>query len=336
MSRRALVTGARGQDGSYLVHFLLARDYEVHAQSRQTDVAFLPQYRNLHWHIADVRNSAALHDLIAEARPDEIYNLASISRPTASWQNSHETAEVNALVPQQICELIVKFRPQCRIFQATSSEIFGNSAICPQDEETPCRPQSPYGIAKLYGHFTIGAYRSKYGLHASSGIMFNHESPQRPLGYVSQKIACAAAAVSIGLRDTIETDERGQPLLKDGKVTLGNPDIRRDFGFAGDYVAAMHAMLQSDTADDYVIGTGQSNSIREFCEIAFRHVGRNWADHVIFDRSLFRMIDSHYTVADCSKIEGRLGWRAKTSFVDLVTMMVDHQVKRLVVTNRKP
>jgi GDPmannose 4,6-dehydratase len=334
MRRCALITGATGQDGSYLVEFLLARDYQVHAQSRRADTGSLPQYRNLHWHAADIRDSGALHALIVEVQPDEIYNFVSISRPSVSWQHPHETAEVNALVPQQICELVLKLRPQCRIFQATSSEIFGNSAISPQNEETPCHPQSPYGVAKLYAHLIIGAYRAKYRLHASSGIMFNHESPRRPLSYVSQKIACAAAAVSIGLRDTPEKDERGQPLLQDGKVTLGNLDIRRDFGFAGDFAAAMHAVLQSDTADDYVIGTGQSNSVRAFCEIAFRHVGRNWADHVVFDRSLFRTIDSHHTVADCSKI-ARLGWRAKTSFVDLVTMMVDHQVNRLAAIGPK-
>jgi GDPmannose 4,6-dehydratase len=334
MSRRALVTGASGQDGSYLVEFLLARDYEVHAQSRRADATLPSQHRNLHWHAVDVGDFDALHALIAEVEPDEIYNFASISRPSVSWQNPHETAKVNGLIPQQICETVLKLRPHCRIFQSTSSEIFGNSAISPQDEQTPFRPQSPYGVAKLYAHLIIDAYRKNYRLHASSGIMFNHESPRRPLSYVSQKIACAAAAVSIGLRETSDKDERGLPLLKNGKVTLGNIDIRRDFGFAGDYVAAMHEMLQADTADDYVIGTGQSNSIRSFCDIAFRHVGRDWTDHVVFDRSLFRAVDCD-TVADSSKIAAKIGWRAKTSFVDLVTMMVDHQVKRLAGAKSK-
>jgi GDPmannose 4,6-dehydratase len=329
MARRALVTGASGQDGSYLVEFLLARDYQVHAQSRRADPAPLLQYPNLHWHAADIGDFGTLHALIADIQPDEIYNLASISRPSVSWQNPYENANVNALIPQEICETVLKLRPQCRIFQATSSEIFGNSAISPQNEQTPCRPHSLYGIAKLHAHLTIGAYRTKYRLHASSGIMFNHESPRRPLSYVSQKIAYAAAAVAIGLRETPEKDERGQPLLQGSKVALGNLDISRDFGFAGDFVAAMHALLQSDTADDYVIGTGHSNSIRAFCEIAFRHVDRNWTDHVVFDSSLFRTIDSYYTVADCSKIATQIGWRAKTSFADLVTMMVDHQVNRL-------
>jgi GDPmannose 4,6-dehydratase len=331
--RRALVTGASGQDGAYLVEFLLARDYEVHAQSRRAGTTLPSLHRNSHRHAVDICDFDALHTLIAEVQPDEIYNLASISRPTFSWENPHETAKVNALIPQQICETVLRIRPQCRICQATSSEIFGSSPISPQNEQTPFRPQSPYGVAKLYAHLIIGAYRKNYRLHASSGIMFNHESPRRPLSYVSQKIACAAAAVSIGLRETSDKDERGQPILKDGKLTLGNIDIRRDFGFAGDFVAVMHEMLQGDTADDYVIGTGQSNSIRSFCEIAFRHIGRDWTDHVLFDRSLFRAVDSN-TVADSSKIAAKIGWRAKTSFVDLVTMMVDQQVKRLAARSK--
>jgi GDPmannose 4,6-dehydratase len=280
----------------------------------------------LHWHVADISDPAVLHDLIAGVQPDEIYNLASVSRPLDSWKIPYETGRVNALVPQQICESVQTLRLGCRVFQATSSEIFGDSAITPQDETTPCRPQTPYGVAKLYAHQIVGAYRKRYGLHASSGIMFNHESPRRPLSYVSQKIAHAAAAVSIGLRDTAEMDERGQPILQDGVLQLGNLEVRRDFGFAGDYVEIMHRMLQSDNGDDYVIGTGVTHSIGEFCEIAFRHVGRDWKDHVRVDRNLFRAVDSHHTVADSSKVAARLGWRFKTSFAELVSMMVDHRI----------
>ena len=236
---------------------------------------------------------------------------------------------MNALIPQTICDAVLKLRPQCRIFQATSSEIFGNTPVSPQNEETPCKPQSPYGIAKLCAHQFIGSYRANYRLHASSGIMFNHESPRRPLSYVSQKIAHAAAAVSLGLDETAEKDERGQPLLQGGRLKLGNLDVSRDFGFAGDYVEAMHAMVQSETADDYVIGSGRTHSIRAFCEIAFRHVGHNWNDHVVVDQSLFRAVDSRHTIADTAKIATRLGWRPKTSFDELVAMMVDHQVARL-------
>jgi GDPmannose 4,6-dehydratase len=327
MHRRAFVTGASGQDGSYLVELLLARDYEVHAQSRRAALASLAPH--LHWHVADIRAADVLHTLIAEIGPNEIYNLASVSRPSESWKIPEETTKVNADIPRHICESVLKLNPQCRIFQATSSEIFGNSVASPQNESTPCNSQSPYGIAKYQAHQTIVSYREKYNLHASSGIMFNHESPRRPLTFVSQKIAFAAAAVSAGVIETREKDERGLPLVHAGKVTLGNLDVSRDFGFAGEYVEAMHAMVQSDMADDYVIGTGQSHSIRAICEIAFGHVGRNWTDHVAYDQSLMRAVDSYHTVADHSKITAKLGWRTRTSFADLVTMMVDHQVKKL-------
>ena len=328
MSRRALVTGGTGQDGWYLIEFLLARDYEVHAQSRRAQPA--DQHRGaVRWHIGDISDPVVLQDLIAEVLPDEIYNLASVSRPVLSWQIPDETANVNALVPQRICEAVRRLRPSCRIYQATSSEIFGDTTVTPQDENTPCCPQTPYGIAKLYGHQTVTAYRQRYGLHASSGIMFNHESPRRPLSYVSQKIAHAAAAVSVGLLETKEQDERGRPILCGGKLRLGNLDVRRDFGFAGDYVEIMHMMLQSDAADDYVIGTGESHSIRELCEIAFRHVGRDWRDHVVVESELYRRVDSHHTVADSSKVFTRLGWRPKTTFLDLVTQMVDFRIRYL-------
>ncbi len=327
MRRRALVTGASGQDGSYLVEFLLARDYEVHAQSRRAAPASLAPH--LHWLVADIRAADVLHTLIAEIGPNEIYNLASVSRPSESWKIPEETMKVNADIPRHICESVLKLCPECRIFQATSSEIFGNSVTHPQNESTPCNSQSPYGIAKYQAHQTIASYRGKYKLHASSGIMFNHESPRRPLTFVSQKIAFAAAAVSAGVLESREKDERGLPLVHGGKVTLGNLDVSRDFGFAGDYVEAMHAMVRSDAADDYVIGTGQSHSIRAICEIAFGHVGRNWIDHVAFDQNLMRTVDSYHTIADNSKIAAKLGWRPRTSCLDLVTMMVDHQVKKL-------
>jgi GDPmannose 4,6-dehydratase len=328
MGRRALVTGGTGQDGWYLIEFLLARDYEVHAQSRRPQPADRHR-RAVRWHIGDISDPVVLQDLIAAVLPDEIYNLASVSRPVLSWQIPDETANVNALVPQRICAAVLRLSPSCRIYQATSSEIFGDPTVTPQDENTLCCPQTPYGIAKLYGHQTIMAYRRLYGIHASSGIMFNHESPRRPLSYVSQKIAHAAAALSIGLSETKEQDERGHPILCGGQLRLGNLDVRRDFGFAGDYVEVMHMMLQSDAADDYVVGTGESHSIRELCEIAFRHVGRDWREHVVVDSELYRGVDSHHTVADSSKVFARFGWRPKSTFLDLVTQMVDYRIRYL-------
>jgi GDPmannose 4,6-dehydratase len=328
MKRRALITGASGQDGSYLIELLLGHDYEVHAQSRRAQP---PEQRakEPRWHAADIAEPDALSALIEAVMPDEIYNLASISRPLDSWRIPHETFKVNALTAVQICETVRQRCPSCRIFQATSSEIFGDSKVSPQSETTPFNPQTPYGVAKLAAHRTIGLFRRNYGLHASSGIMFNHESPRRPLSYVSQKIAHAAAAASMGLRDTAEKDDRGRPILCSGVVQLGDLEVRRDFGYAGDYVALMHRMLQDTTADDYVIGTGVTHSIRELCETAFRHVGLDWQKHVTVDQALIRPVDSHYTMADISKVTARLAWRPTTPFAELVAMMVDQRIALL-------
>ena len=332
MQRRALVTGASGQDGWYLIALLRARGYEVHAQSRLPQP---PDYRGegLRWHTANIGDGTELAKLIAAVMPDEIYNLASVSRPVDSWKIPGETFKINALVPLQICDIVRQQYPDCRIFQASSSEIFGDCKMSPQEESTPCHPQTPYGIAKLAAHQSIGVFRRQYGLFACSGIMFNHESPRRPLSYVSQKIAHAAAAVSLGMRDTAEKDERGRPILADGMVRLGNLEVRRDFGFAGDYVAVMHRMLQEASADDYVIGTGESHSIGEFCECAFRHIGRDWHEHVTIDQELFRAVDSHHTVADASKARMRLGWKPTTAFGELVAMMVDARIAALASQN---
>ncbi len=322
-----MVTGAAGQDGWYLLKSLLARGYVVHAQSRKSnsDTHLGP----VDWHCGSLTDADFLEHLIVTARPNEIYNLASVSRPLNSWNMPHETLLLNALVPQQIFELVRRHQPTCRVFQATSSEIFGNSNVAAQNEDTPLQPQTPYGISKLSAHLAAGAFRRHYDLHISSGIMFNHESPRRPLSYVSQKIAHAAAAAALGLRETAELDEHGRPILKNRTLRLGNLDIRRDFGFAGDYVECMHLMLQSDTADDYVIGTGESHSIREFCEIAFRRAGLDWKDHVAVDETLVRKVDSYHTTADISKVAARLGWRRKTSFTELVTLMVDERMRLL-------
>lgn len=323
--KKALVTGASGQDGFYLINLLHRQGYAVHAQSRR-----LPQ-PNLHqnetyWHVGDPADRDFLDSLISSVMPDEIYNLAAVSRPILSWGSPRETAEVNAFVPQEICELLLKHKPGCRLFQASSSEIFGDGADRSQDEQTSCVPKSPYGTAKLYAHRIIGAYRAQYGLHASTGILFNHESPRRPLSFVSQKIAYAAAAVSLGFTQTSETDERGRPILLDGKIALGDLSVRRDFGFAGDYVEAMRLIVLHHTADDYVIGTGEHHSIEEFCDQAFRLIGRKWANHVSIDPNLIRKVDSHYTNANAAKIHSTLNWRPKVSFSELVSMMVKAQI----------
>jgi GDPmannose 4,6-dehydratase len=330
LAKRALVTGATGQDGSYLIDLLLARGYAVHAQSRHQPGDGRP---GVTWHVGHLTDSVFLERLITTTNADEIYNLAAISRPAISWNAPIETAQLNAFVPQQICELIRRLTPTIRFFQASSSEIFGPTSEPFQNENTRCDPISPYGIAKHYAHRMVGAYRQQYGLHLSSGIMFNHESPRRPLSFVSQKIAHAAAALHLGLTETPEKDERGQPLLSGGKVRLGALEIRRDFGFAGDYVEAIHAMLQADTPDDYVIGTGESRSIAEFCGAAFQVVGLDWKAHVEVDRELVRRADPAMR-ADSSKLREKLGWQAKMSFDDLVASMVRSRIDAIRQTLR--
>jgi GDPmannose 4,6-dehydratase len=323
--KRALITGAAGQDGSYLIELLLSRGYDVSAHSRH---AVGPDRHGggVSWHRGDLTDERFLQDLLTSCEPHEIYNLAAVSRPALSWDQPMETAHLNALVPQRICEYIRRRSPRSRLFQASSSEIFGDSATPLQNEQTPVNPKSPYGISKVYAHQIVGAYREQYGLHLCCGIMFNHESPRRPLSFVSQKIAHAAAAASFGLTETQELDERGKPILLDGKLYLGDINVRRDFGYAGDFVEAMHLILQSDEPADFVVGTGDTHSIAEFCEAAFNVVQLDWSRYVFIDKALLRKVDSRFTRADASKIRTQLGWSPKISFQKLVEMMVRERV----------
>jgi GDPmannose 4,6-dehydratase len=326
--KSALVTGATGQDGSYLIELLIRQGYEVHAQSRAA-IDEQAQREHVIWHFGELTDEEFLDALIADVRPAEIYNLAGISRPILTWGMPRETAEVNAFLPQTICELLLKHNAQARLFQASSSEIFGDGFSEYQDERTHCEPKSPYGVAKLYAHRIIGAYRQQYGVHACSGIMFNHESPRRSLSFVSQKIAYAAAAASLGITESKALDERGRPIISQGKLLLGDLSVRRDFGFAGDYAEAMFMILQHETPDDYVIGTGENHSVQEFCETAFGYVGLDWADYVRVDPKLIRKTDSHYTRANSKKIRTTLNWQPKMSFAQLVAIMVHEQLGNL-------
>jgi GDPmannose 4,6-dehydratase len=327
--KRALITGGAGQDGWYLIELLLARGYEVFAQSR--DDLLDPQLHggDVAWHIGDLTSKIFLGDLLATSAPDEIYNLASVSRPAQSWDIPIETALLNGLVPHQICEIVRRELPRCRLFQASSSEIFGDTGSQFQNENTPINPKSPYGVSKAYAHQIVGSYREQFGLHLSCGILFNHESPRRALSFVSQKIAHAAAAASLGLTETRELDERGKPILFNGKLQLGDINVHRDFGFAGDFVEAMHLIVQNHVPSDYVVGTGQTHSIAEFCEAAFDVGGLDWKKHVVIDDSLLRKIDSHFTRADPSKVLSQFGWRPKVDFFALVAMMVQERIRLL-------
>jgi GDPmannose 4,6-dehydratase len=281
------------------------------------------------WYTGDLTSDIFLNGMLAASAPDEVYNLAAVSRPALSWDIPIETALLNGLVPQRICEFIRREMPATRLFQASSSEIYGDGPAQLQDEQTKANPRSPYGISKAYAHQAIGAYRQQYGLHLSCGIMFNHESPRRPLNFVSQKIAHAAAAASLGLTETRELDERGRPILSNGKLYLGDLNVRRDFGFAGDFVEAMHLIVQHDAPSDYAVGTGQTHSVAEFCETAFQVGGLDWSKYVAVDQSLLRKVDSHFTQADTSKLRSEIGWRPRVEFPELVRMMVLERIRIL-------
>jgi GDPmannose 4,6-dehydratase len=322
--KRALITGATGQDGSYLSELLLSKGYEVHLQSRCSGHEYP---KGAIWHSIDLADRNAIEEICLSTRPNEIYNLAAISQPQETWESPLETALVNGLVPVHFLEVIRTKLPDCRLYQASSSEMFGNSLISPQNEHTPFQPQTPYAIAKVYAHQMVSAYRLRYGLFACAGILFNHDSPKRPLSFVMQKIAHAAALIASGVRDSEDRDERGQPLVSDGCVSLGNIDVSRDFGYAGDYVNAMWLMLQKDRPDNYVVGSGETHSIRDICKVAFDHVNRDWEEQVIIDPHLVRALDNRYTIADASRARHLLGWAPSVSFEDLVRMMVDARLE---------
>jgi GDPmannose 4,6-dehydratase len=327
MARRALITGGSGQDAYYLAQFLAAKGYELHVQSRGRLNARSNAPDGTAWHTLSLTDHDAFERLLQSVRPHEVYNLASFSRPEESWSKPMEVAAINAVLPHRILEVIRKELPETRFFQATSSEIFGDSQAQRQNENTPLQPQTPYAVAKAYAHSAVRAYRSRYSIYACSGILFNHESPRRPLTYVSQKIATAAALISLRMANSGECDEVGRPILVDGgRLALGNLDIRRDFGFAGDYIRAMWLTLQQNEPDDYVVGTGETHSIIDLCKIAFSHVGRDWRRHVLLDPQLLRLVDTHYTCADISRVRSKLGWQPRVSFQELIKMMVEAQI----------
>jgi GDPmannose 4,6-dehydratase len=318
-ARRALIIGIAGQDGSYLAELLLQEGYAVSGVVRQpvsTPFVNLDSVRGeIELVQADVLDELSLVDVLSAAKPDEVYNLASPSFVPMSWQQPVLTAEFAAVGCTALLEAIRRVDDSIRFYQASSSEIFGEPREVPQREETPLHPVTPYGVAKAYAHFITLSYRRRYGLHASSGILYNHESPRRPLEFVTRKIAHAAAAVGLGL---------------ESHVALGSLDARRDWGFAGDYVRAMWLMLQQDEPGDYVIASGTSHSVRDLAQAAFARVGLDWADHVVVDDSLVRgKAELHDLVGDASKARGALGWVPQLDFDGLVNLLVDADLERL-------
>ena len=321
--RRALVTGITGQDGSYLAELLLAKGYEVHGMIRRSSslrreridriAASLPAANShLKLHYGDLADTMSMVRLVREVQPQEVYNLAAQSHVRVSFDQASYTAEVTAVGVLRLLEAIRDYQElsgeQVRFYQASSSELFGKVQETPQRETTPFYPRSPYGIAKLYGHWITVNYRESYGLHASSGILFNHESPHRGENFVTRKVTRAAARIKLGLRQ---------------QLALGNLEARRDWGFAGDYVEAMWLMLQQDEPDDYVIATGETHSVRDLCEAAFSRVGLDYREHVVHDQRLERPAEVDLLVGDASKAREKLGWQPRVGFAELIAMMVD-------------
>ena len=313
----ALITGITGQDGSYLAEPLLAKGYRVIGIVRRSSTTPYDRIAHLVDRIelvsADLLDQTSLFDALEDTQPDEIYNLAAQSFVATSWTQPVLTGEFTALGVTRLLEAVKRAAPKARFYQASSSEQFGKVAETPQNETTPFYPRSPYGVAKVYGHWITVNYRESFGLYAVSGILFNHESPRRGLEFVTRKVTDAVARIKLGLAT---------------EVRLGNLDARRDWGYAGDYVDAMWRMLQQDACDDYVIGTGESWSVQQLCEEAFSYVGLDWKEHVKLDRKFVRPAEVDLLFADASKARRVLGWEPKVRFRELVRMMVDADLAR--------
>ena len=315
---KALITGVTGQDGSYLAELLLAKGYEVVGVVRRTSHHSYERIEHLLERIevvaADLLDKHSLTVVLKDTRPDEVYNLAAQSYVPTSWTQPVLTGEFTALGVTRILEAIRLVHPTARFYQASSSEMFGRVTETPQRETTSFYPRSPYGVAKVYGHWITVNYRESYNLYAVSGILFNHESPRRGIEFVTRKVTDGVARIKLGMAR---------------QISLGNLDARRDWGFAGDYVDAMWRMLQQPSAQDYVIGTGQTHSVRELVEAAFSHVGLDWQKHVVTDSKFMRPAEVDLLLADPTKARQELGWTPQVNFQQLIAMMVDADLERL-------
>ena len=314
----ALITGVTGQDGSYLAEFLLAKGYRVVGVVRRTSHDSYERIGHLLDRLtivaADLLDQHSLTNVVRDVQPDEIYNLAAQSFVPTSWAQPVLTGEITALGVTRLLEAVRLSHPKAKLYQASSSEMFGKVDRSPQDEATPFHPRSPYGVAKAYGHFITVNYRESYGMYAVSGILFNHESPRRGLEFVTRRISDGVARIKLGLAR---------------ELRLGNLDAKRDWGFAGDYVEAMWRMLQQPAPDDYVVGTGATHSVKEFATLAFRHVGLDWQEYVRVDPTLVRPAEVDLLQANPAKAGRALGWKPTVSFADLVRMMVEADLRRL-------
>jgi GDPmannose 4,6-dehydratase len=323
--KRALITGITGQDGSYLAELLLEKGYEVHGMVRRASTENFDRIDHLTDRIslvqADLLDPTSLVEALEEAQPTEVYNLGAQSFVPTSWKQPVLTAEFTAVGVTRLLEAIRRVDPGLRFYQASSSEMFGKVREVPQSETTPFYPRSPYGVAKVYGHFITVNYRESYGLFAVSGILFNHESPRRGFEFVTRKISDGVARIKLGLAD---------------ELRLGNLDAERDWGFAGDYVEAMWLMLQQDEPEDFVIATGEPHSVRDFAEIAFEHAGVSMDDHVVLDPQFLRPAEVDHLVGDAGKARAKLGWEPRVSFRELAELMVDADLERLTAAPNRP
>ena len=312
MAKRALITGVTGQDGSYLAEFLLEMDYEVIGMVRRSSTVNFERIDGIQDRIelvaGDLLDESSLIGVLRDHRPEEVYNLAAQSFVQTSWSQPVLTGETTALGVTRLLDAIRTVDPDVRFYQASSSEMFGKVLEVPQTETTPFYPRSPYGVAKVYGHWITVNYRESYDLHASSGMLFNHESPRRGLEFVTRKVTNGVARIKHGLQD---------------KLLLGNLDSQRDWGYAADYVRAMWAMLQQDHPDDYVVATGETHSVRELCEVAFAVADLDWEKYVVIDERFLRPAEVDLLVGDPTKAEQKLGWHRDVDFPGLVTMMVE-------------
>ncbi len=322
--KRALITGITGQDGSYLAEFLLDKGYSVYGIVRRSSTETFERIAHikdkLHLIQADLTDQVSIINTLDEVRPVEVYNLAAQSFVPTSWKQPILTGDVTALGVTRVLEAIRVVDRSIRFYQASSSEMFGHVRETPQTEATPFYPRSPYGVAKVYGHWITVNYRESYDIFACSGILFNHESPRRGLEFVTRKVTDGVARIKHGL---------------DTELRLGNLDAKRDWGFAGDYVRAMWLMLQQDTPDDYVVSSGATHTVREMCEIAFSHAGLDMDKYVKVDKAFYRPAEVHLLLGDCHKAQEKLGWEPQVSFEALIRMMVDADLERVAAMKRE-
>lgn len=332
MAKKALIIGVSSQDGSYLADLLLEKGYNVTGTLRHTTNFYHENLTHLYGKIgivpADLTDSESIIQAVKTARPDEVYNIAAQSIPADSWSHPFYTGNVTGMGIVRVLEAVRHFAPDARVYQATSREVFGNIESEAATELTPLDANNPYGIAKVYAHMMMRCYRESYNMFTCGGFLFNHESPRRSLHFVTRKITAGAACIKNNLKHP-PLNELGEPLVdKEGKLHLGLLDAKRDWGYAKEYVEAMWLMLQTDTPRDFVIGTNETHTVKEACQIAFEHVGMNWENHVVSNEKLLRPTEIKELKGDYSLAKKELGWEPKTSFADLIRLMVDADLKR--------